>query len=123
MCLPCGVLIYEDSLEDHYFQSPAYHPSCKQCSRGFKDDRGWAEVRISSVEVQSLSSLGQQHMALGHPDLRCEKCERQFETVEAVQIHYFASPMHPECTFCNRGFKDDVECSVVRMDFFAELSY
>lgn len=61
----------------------------------------------------SLNVFGPQHMAIGHPDLRCEKCERQFETVEAVRNHYFASPVHPECTSCNRGFKDDVQYNAV----------
>lgn len=91
ICPHCGVLMYEDSLEGHYIQS-SDHPSCKQCSRGFKDGRTCAE-----------------HMTLGHPELRCEKCGQKFETVEALQIHYFASPMHPGGTFCNRSSKDDAE--------------
>ena len=72
-------------------------------------------IDVFYLEVRSLSIHDQQHMALSHPDLRCEKCERQFETVEAVYIHYFASPMHPECAFCKRGFKDDAEYSAVWM--------
>jgi hypothetical protein len=49
VCLHCGALMYEDSLEDHYLQSPD-HPSCKQCNRGFKDDRTWEEASDSTLK-------------------------------------------------------------------------
>lgn len=104
--------MYEDSLEGHYIQS-SDHPSCKQCSRGFKDGRTCAEVRVFATFTFNFPQHScQQHMTLGHPELRCEKCGQKFETVEALQIHYFASPMHPGGTFCNRSSKDDAEYNV-----------
>ncbi|KAF9456599.1 hypothetical protein BDZ94DRAFT_1314991 [Collybia nuda] len=91
-CHPCdGMMVYEEALEDHYLQS-SNHPSCRGCNRGFKDD-----------------SMHAEHVGLVHPELRCDPCERRFETAEALQNHYFASANHPECTMCNRGFKNDVE--------------
>jgi hypothetical protein len=48
LCQPCGVLLYEDSLEEHYTQS-SEHPPCKQCSRGFKDEFTLEKVRIITV--------------------------------------------------------------------------
>ena len=46
--------MYEDSLEDHYLQSSG-HPSCKQCNRGFKDDRTWEEASDSTLEPRSFT--------------------------------------------------------------------
>lgn len=50
-----------------------------------------------------------QHESSIHPKLQCDPCEREFQTNEALQNHYFASVNHPECSMCYRGFKDDSE--------------
>ncbi|KAF9480956.1 hypothetical protein BDN70DRAFT_920190 [Pholiota conissans] len=85
-CVACGGrIIYDDELPAHFWDSPN-HPKCNPCKLGLKDDATYVE-----------------HMSSVHPEQHCALCNANFDTPEALQAHYWASPAHPKCDLCNVG--------------------
>ena len=100
--------------------SSAWHPFCTSCDRRFVSQTAYDAVCRSCSRCASayfvIDWIYAQHMAAKHPPtFDCTLCNRPYHAPFALEDHYRGSNVHPNCTKCGRGFRDQAACDEVRV--------
>ncbi|KIP02428.1 hypothetical protein PHLGIDRAFT_112064, partial [Phlebiopsis gigantea 11061_1 CR5-6] len=63
---------------------------------------------VCNVGIENKS----QHYSEAHPHLKCDDCDRVFESSDELERHVRDTPDHNSCTFCSVSFKsqETLEC-------------
>ncbi|KAI0031318.1 hypothetical protein K488DRAFT_52330, partial [Vararia minispora EC-137] len=95
-CSVCNRTYVSPAALKQHFRDMTVHPNCTRCNEGFLDDSKLEEA------------------CTNHPERRCASCDEYFETLDALQEHYYQSSAHPKCPECDTGFADVVALREVR---------
>lgn len=110
----------KEALLQHMRSSSAWHPFCTSCDRRFVSQTAYDAVRRCCSRCASpdfdIDWMYAQHMAAKHPPtFDCTLCNRPYHAPFALEDHYRGSNVHPNCTKCGRGFRDQAACDEVRV--------
>ncbi|CAL1708835.1 unnamed protein product [Somion occarium] len=111
-CLVCNVGFPTiKARKQHYYDTPASHPRCMECSESVKDEDALRDhihaVHHLDLCVHCHHYLPTEHVKEAHPEIYCEECDIIFLNEECLSEHYKISGKHGCCVMCDIGFKTE----------------